>query len=628
MAFDASKALCPHCKQWNSGDMPDTNASVVKSLDGADADNTILLSNVKGGNTVRIQTGPWDPCFGMHYTRERRIGRNGHFIDDGGPVYGLVKTSTTLIGGEPGAGKAGRLTTKILTPYGWSTLGELVLGDLVIDPDGGVAEVLGIYPQGKRDLFRLTTNDGESTECCEQHLWSVWSLNDRKRGKPFRTIPLKDFRHDLRTTPDAKGWDGAKWFLPLTQPVEYTATSRLDVSPYLLGVLLGDAAIGTCAQDIRLTNPDSYVVDKANALLPPGTVFVKSTEVYTWRTRGKALVRLMDSLGLMGKRSWEKSIPDKYFYASPQERLALLHGLMDTDGNCTTRGSAIFNTSSSKLADDVVRLVRDFGGIASITTRANPTYSYKGETLTGRPAHRVYVRLPVNPFSLPRKAERWKPSLLARTIVSVEPSGHAETVCIRVSSKRNLYITDGHIVTHNTTMALQICDGIANTTQREIIYVGAEQAAKEIRDTFDRLRLKNHHLMRIVPLGSDANIAQILLTRRPCAAVFDSLPGLGLDAEEGVAFCKALKGYAVELEAPILVIDHVTKADNFAGLKALQHEVDTLVTLRGEKDEPRELASTKNRHGACVEMTLIMTEWGLRAATKEELEEEEEEEDE
>jgi DNA repair protein RadA/Sms len=264
--------------------MPDNNASVAKALDGADADNTILLSNVKGGNTVRIQTGPWDPCFGMHYTRERRIGRNGHFIDDGGPVYGLVKTSTTLIGGEPGAGK--------------------------------------------------------------------------------------------------------------------------------------------------------------------------------------------------------------------------------------------------------------------------------------------------------------------------------------------------------TTMALQICDGIANTTQREIIYVGAEQAAKEIRDTFDRLRLKNHHLMRIVPLGSDANIAQILLTRRPCAAVFDSLPGLGLDAEEGVSFCKALKGYAVELEAPILVIDHVTKADNFAGLKALQHEVDTLVTLRGEKDEPRELASTKNRHGACVEMTLIMTEWGLRAATKEELEEEEEDEDE
>ncbi len=170
-----------------------------------------------------------------------------------------------------------------------------------------------------------------------------------------------------------------------------------------------------------------------------------------------------------------------------------------------------------------------------------------------------------------------------------------------------------------TTTALQICDGIVGHTRREMIYVGAEQASKEIRDTFDRLELKNHSLMRLIPCGSNADIAKVLLVRRPCAVILDSLPGLGIDAADGPAFCKALKGYAVELNAPIIVIDHVTKADSFAGLKALQHEVDTLITLSGEKDEPREMASIKNRHGACTDVVLIMTERGLRAMSAAEM---------
>ena len=104
---------------------------------------------------------------------------------------------------------------------------------------------------------------------------------------------------------------------------------------------------------------------------------------------------------------------------------------------------------------DVVELVRSLGGIATVGERI-PTYRYKGEKRTGRKAYRVNVRTPMNPFSLTRKARRWKEPNLTRGIESIEPAGKQKTICISVNTKRNLFITDHYIVTHNTIQALGV----------------------------------------------------------------------------------------------------------------------------------------------------------------------------
>jgi DNA repair protein RadA/Sms len=169
-----------------------------------------------------------------------------------------------------------------------------------------------------------------------------------------------------------------------------------------------------------------------------------------------------------------------------------------------------------------------------------------------------------------------------------------------------------------STLSLQLADNTSVLTKREILYIATEEATKEIKSRADRLQLKNQHLIRIFPMGCSADLQAILLGKRPSVIIVDSLPGLSSDPEMAVEICKRFKDYAIELRAPVLIIDHVIKADDFAGLMALQHAVDTLLTLYKSYSDVeakmgvRQLTTIKNRNGrADVVVDLIMTPQGL-----------------
>ena len=70
----------------------------------------------------------------------------------------------------------------MLTPTGFQTIGSLRVGDLVIGSDGRPTPVLGVYPQGRREVFRVQAQDGSSTLACAEHLWFVTTPDDRKHG--------------------------------------------------------------------------------------------------------------------------------------------------------------------------------------------------------------------------------------------------------------------------------------------------------------------------------------------------------------------------------------------------------------------------------------------------------------
>ena len=78
------------------------------------------------------------------------------------------------------AGKraAGRLP--VLTPDGFRPIGELQVGDLVVGSNGEPTPVLGVYPQGEKDIYRVTAQDGASTLCCGEHLWTVRTRADKR----------------------------------------------------------------------------------------------------------------------------------------------------------------------------------------------------------------------------------------------------------------------------------------------------------------------------------------------------------------------------------------------------------------------------------------------------------------
>src|SRR5215470_9534944 len=82
-------------------------------------------------------------------------------------------------------GRAQPIFTKVLTPSGFRPIGELEVGDLVIGSNGEPTPVLGVYPQGEKDVYRVTAQDGAGTLCCGEHLWTVRMRSDRLRGNPW-----------------------------------------------------------------------------------------------------------------------------------------------------------------------------------------------------------------------------------------------------------------------------------------------------------------------------------------------------------------------------------------------------------------------------------------------------------
>lgn len=92
-----------------------------------------------------------------------------------------------LIVGRNGSGKAQPLYSKIKTPEGWTTMGDIKIGDIVSTPDGWHSTVVGVFPQGKRDIVTVKTVTGRKTDCDLYHLWKVY-VNDKWILEETKTI--------------------------------------------------------------------------------------------------------------------------------------------------------------------------------------------------------------------------------------------------------------------------------------------------------------------------------------------------------------------------------------------------------------------------------------------------------
>jgi replicative DNA helicase len=363
-------------------------------------------------------------------------------------------------------GKAQPLDARVKTRDGWKQMGELKLGDELASVDGRRSLVSGIFPQGRRQVYRITFSDGRSTRCCAEHLWRVY-YRDWPLPRVITTarliVMLKAVRYRHRLWIDTV--DG-----------HFGHTCSLPLDPWLLGALLGDGRISggsvvfstadqemlerlmTAAGDgyeLRVVGGYDYRVVQAGGAHRKGVQGVSPNQIK----------EALKSLGLWGLKSEEKFIPETYLLAGRQKRLQLLQGLLDTDGWVESWGSIRFCSSSERLARNVVDLVRSLGGWA--TLRKKPTtYTYKGERREGLVAHvcnihhsdpRSLLLLNSKRLRLPDRPERaWRP-----VVASIEPDGVVETQCIAVTHPSSLYVTDDYVVTHNTSLAMNIAEHAA-----------------------------------------------------------------------------------------------------------------------------------------------------------------------
>ncbi len=382
-------------------------------------------------------------------------------------------------------GRAQPVFTKVLTPEGFRPIGDIKVGDLVIGSNGEPTPVLGVYPQGKKEVYRVTAQDGSSTLCCGEHLWTVRTASDKRRDKPWRVLETQDMIGNLRAA------KARRYELPmLTAPACFPGR-EVPMDPYALGLLLGDGCItGSTTPSFATADPE--LVEALEAALPGVSVVWKDRVNYTLNrvrspgdvvTLENPVTRVMRELDLLGSRSHSKFVPTDYLYNTAEVRIALLQGLLDSDGGPVTQADRTcriqYTTTSVLLRDDVIALVQSLGGVAY--SRRREAEGRKPGRANGRDigyrhdAHIVDIRLPedVQPFRLARKQEKYLAAggggRPMRFIDSIEREGFDETVCIQVAAEDSLYVTEDYLLTHNTLNdAFIILDEAQNTSPEQM----------------------------------------------------------------------------------------------------------------------------------------------------------------
>ncbi len=380
-------------------------------------------------------------------------------------------------------GRAQPVDTPVLTPDGFRPIGELRVGDLVTGSDGRPTPVIGVYPQGRKEVYRVSAQDGSSTLACGEHLWFVTSRGDRRRGRAGRVLQTRDMIGRLRTA------HYRQYELPLVRPVAFPERP-VPLDPYALGLLLGDGCL-TAATTPSYTTADPELAAALEQALPDIELVRKSAVDYVLRHvnggRGGVIVAnpvtaILRDLRLAGTRSTTKFVPDDYLRNSADVRLAVLQGLLDSDGGPVAQAGRScrvqYTTCSSRLRDDVVDLVRSLGGVVYVRTRAAegrpPGGTVDRPVYHRNDAYVLEIRLPAGtePFRLTRKRAAYDAAgggRPMRFVDRIEPAGEAECVCISVAAEDSLYVTSDYLVTHNTLNdAFIILDEAQNTSAEQM----------------------------------------------------------------------------------------------------------------------------------------------------------------
>jgi phosphate starvation-inducible PhoH-like protein len=283
-----------------------------------------------------------------------------------------------------------------------------------------------------------------------------------------------------------------RYELPLlSEPVNWPHR-EVPLDPYSLGLLLGDGCITGKTSPTFCTSDVELVSSLEVSLVDMGLSFRRKSSVDYVITNPAAghggiiirnpLTQALRKLDLDGTYSATKFIPEIYLYNSAEVRHAVLQGLLDTDGGPVTQPGRTcrvqFVTTSERLKNDVLFLVRSLGGVAYWRLRKaegrKPGFARGRDIPYRNDAFVMDIRLPskFEPFRLERKTAIYRQhggGRPMRFIKNIEFAGEQETQCISVAAHNSLYVTDDFILTHNTLAdAFIILDEAQNTTSEQM----------------------------------------------------------------------------------------------------------------------------------------------------------------
>lgn len=379
-----------------------------------------------------------------------------------------------IMGGGAGGGKALDVDTPIPTPAGWTVMGDLVSGDYVFAPDGTACKVLEAHPvQINHRCYEVRFSDGSALIADQDHLWHTFTYRERinavrrssegrakRRAKRTRTgqgkspwtVALNEARvwpvvpvvGGIRTTNEIIATlrtvgGRSNHSINVSRPLQLPER-ELPLDPYLLGLWLGDGTRGEGA--ITTADPEPI----CGAFTEHGFVVTKRSDKY-----GYGVLGLAPKLRQIKVRD-RKQVPREYLRASFEQRLALLQGLMDTDGTCDLDdGHVAFDTTNETLKNDVWELILSLG-IKAVPQERSAVLN--GRIISDAWRIQFVTHLPV--FRLDRKLNRQKRSGFRGThnrryITAVREVETRSVRCIRVDSPSGCFLAGPTMIpTHNT----------------------------------------------------------------------------------------------------------------------------------------------------------------------------------
>lgn len=353
------------------------------------------------------------------------------------------------------------LDSKLFTENGFTTIKDCQIGDYIYGPDGKLARIYAKSPVFYKPMYELVLKDGRKLKVSEDHINSLEERYIEGYGASFNSYRSVDLttkelleRKLFKTTtvkPNkwTKGYTSNEpiYWVKNCEPIQYTEKD-FKIDPYTVGLLLGDGGCSARSNgtfSVRLTGlEEDWKVYEQNIPYKLGKIYrdKRSPKVIT-----RCIYEIKDNVKSLGlnKIYYEKAVPQEYFFGSIEQRLALLQGLMDTDGTVYSTGRICFTSTSKQLADGVIYLVRSLGGSA---------YKHYSDKVKGnrKPYFTVRIQINLPIFRLPRKLklQQLKTYKDRVAVIAVNPIMLEPSQCIGIENTLHQYIAEDFFRTHNT----------------------------------------------------------------------------------------------------------------------------------------------------------------------------------
>ncbi|MFD5225932.1 replicative DNA helicase [Microbacterium sp. NPDC058342] len=448
---------------------------------------------------------------------------------------GLHGGQMIVVAARPAMGKALALDTPLPTPTGWTTMGEVQVGDHLYDADGRPTRVVAATEvMVDRPCYEVEFSDGSKIIADGQHQWLTETRASRRiTGGVPQIVTTEQMLETLTVGAEERANHSIRNAAALHAP-----DAQLPIPPYALGAWLGDGHSDGARMTSETGEIPGLIAREGLRVEPRGgmlyalklqtrTLLVRNCEVcgetFTARhphvrTCGRicgpknkgvhperlmcpecgspysgeaqrcarcyrehgSFTALLRGLGVLG----DKHVPSLYLRASEEQRRNLLAGLMDTDGTVVKGvGSCQFAVTNKRLADSVYELIVSLGYRCGRTTKR-----VAGRTEASSTCYVLNFSTTDDVFRLERKRvlhAQERPASTVRIgrryVKAVRPIASVPVRCVQVDNDDHLYLAgESMIPTHNSTLALDFARAASIGHNEPSIFFSLEMGKSEI----------------------------------------------------------------------------------------------------------------------------------------------------